>query len=356
VGEAFLNGEAIYSSPAVAGRHPYLPFQLYLIGAAAKFSELTGAPFVFVIKIVPILADAALAVLILRATLQMGQPVSKALVSGLLYALSPIAILVSAYHGQFDPESVFLLALAWYYWQFGGSSSSRIGVSALLLGFAILNKTWPLMFLPIVLLRIDSWRQRMVYVLISLAVPVLFTLVYVLVFGQDPAPMLKRALTHAGVSGWWGGGAVINLIHYFADVGGGLLTWLSRHGRWLVFAGAAYVYWVTRRESGISSLTTLLVVVYALTSGFGLQWTLWVVPFALLAGDLRELNLYTLGALIYMLPSYYGYHLEPVFLRWMTPQRMNVILMACAIPVWIVTVYWALRRLGTARQQAAALV
>jgi len=51
-----------------AGRHPYLPFQLYLIGGAGTLSEVTGMPFVLSVKLAPILADAALAVLIFQSS------------------------------------------------------------------------------------------------------------------------------------------------------------------------------------------------------------------------------------------------------------------------------------------------
>ena len=98
-------------------------------------------------------------------------------------------------------------------------------------------------------------------------------------------------------------------------------------------------------------MLTLLVVLYVLTSGFGLQWTLWVVPFAILAGDLRRLDWYTLAALVYMLPAYYGFHFEPLLLRWLSSEQMSVVLIACAIPVWLVCVWWALGRLREARQE-----
>ena len=149
-----------------------------------------------------VFADAALAVLILKAARKLGQSLSRALVWPLLYTLSPIAILVSAYHGQFDAEIVFLLALSWYFWRFRGSSDIRVNLSALLLGFAVLNKTWPLLFLPIVFLRLESLKQRVAYASTTLTVPVVFTVFYITVFHQSPYPMLARTLTHAGVPGW----------------------------------------------------------------------------------------------------------------------------------------------------------
>ena len=69
VADTLLKGGTVYDSPLVAGRHPYLPFQLYLIWGAGYISSVSPLPFVFVVKLAPILADAALAVLIFKIAL-----------------------------------------------------------------------------------------------------------------------------------------------------------------------------------------------------------------------------------------------------------------------------------------------
>jgi Gpi18-like mannosyltransferase len=348
VAETLLQGGTVYDSPLVAGRHPYLPFQLYLIWGAGYVSSVSKLPFVFLIKLVPILADAVLTVLIFKIALNSGQTLASAFSWSLLYALNPVSILVSAYHGQFDAETVLLLVLAWYFWRFGKQDALRLGCSALILGLAILNKSWAAMFLPIVFFRLKSTKQRFLYALIALATPVVFTVLYIVAFHDAPYPLLHRALTHAGVPGWWGASAVASLTWHLTGIGQGVVSWLAQYGRWPILVGAGCVYWVTRRQLAMDAWVTLLVVIYVLTSGFGLQWTLWVVPFAILAGDLWRLDRYTLAALLYMLPAYYGYHLEPLLLRWLSSEQMNVVLIACAIPVWLVCVWWALSRMRDA--------
>ena len=350
VAETLLKGGAVYDSPLVAGRHPYLPFQLYFIWGAGYISSVSSLPFVFMVKLVPILADAALAVLIFKVALNSGKALASAFGLALLYALNPVAILVSAYHGQFDGETVLLLVLAWYFWHFGNKDPRRLALSALILGLAILNKSWPALFLPIVFLRLESSKQRVVYVLIALATPVVLTLVYVVVFHENLHPLLHRALTHAGVPGWWGASALASLMWRLTGTGQEISSWLAHYGRWLVLMGITYVYWLTRRQRAVDAMLTLLVIVYVLTSGYGLQWTLWVVPFAILAGDLRRLDLYTAAALLYMLPAYYGYHFEPLLLRWLSSEQMSVVLIVCAIPVWLLCVWWASGRLREARR------
>jgi hypothetical protein len=202
---------------------------------------------------------------------------------------------------------------------------------------------------------LQATKQRFVYTVIALATPVVFTVLYVVAFHEAAYPLLHRALTHAGVPGWWGAGAVASLTWRLTGMGQGVVVWLAQYGRWLVFVGAACVYWATRRQAALDAWVTLLVVLYVLTSGFGLQWTQWVVPFAILAGDQWRLDRYVLAALLYMLPAYYGYHFEPLLLRWLSPEQMSVVLIACAIPVWLVCVWWALSRLRDARRDQTTL-
>ena len=125
VAEILPQGGTVYDSPLVAGRHPYLPFQLYLIWGAGYISAVSRLPFVLFVKLVPILADAVLAVLIFKIALNSGQTLASASRWSLLYALNPVSILVSAYHEQFDAETALLLVLA----HISGTSASKIPVA-----------------------------------------------------------------------------------------------------------------------------------------------------------------------------------------------------------------------------------
>jgi len=353
VAETFLRGEGVYSSSSVAGRHPYLPFQVYLIGAAMWVSQKTGLPFIFAIKGVPILADLALTALIFYVILRSGKSARDAFVRSLLYALNPVSVLVSAYHGQFDAVPALLLALSWCFWRFDNATTRGLLLSALALGFAVLDKTWPALFLPIVLLRLRSVRKSITYGLVTVAVPMLFTGLYIVVFREDPAPLLGRALTHAGVPGWWGTGDVVSLVKTATGWGEPILNWLEHCSRWLVFTAVGLSYWITRRQNSLEALVTALLALYVSTVGFGLQWVLWVVPFALLAGDLRAtiqaMNWYVLGSLIYLLPWYYGYHLDDTLANLISFERMALLMQVCAIPAWAIDLVWIVRRFAAAR-------
>ncbi|MGC8947516.1 MAG: glycosyltransferase 87 family protein [Anaerolineae bacterium] len=338
VGEVFLQGQAIYSSPLVSGRHPYLPFQVYLIGAAIWISQKSGLPFAFTVKLPSIVADLGLIALIFRIVQKSGKSIEQAMTLGLLYALNPVSILVSAYHGQFDALPALLLALAW-------NCLSKPGLSALFLGLAVVDKTWPILFLPIALMRLDSFRRQVLYCSIAVAIPVLLTTAYLVAFPEDAVPLVRRALTHSGVPGWWGGSAILNILTGGTEWGQRALGLLGNYGRWLVLGCVGLSYWLTRKESTIAALVTAILTLYVFTPGFGLQWLLWVVPFAILAEDVGMLNKYVVGALLYMVPSYFGYHLDTTLTALLSSPRMMVIMQVCGIPGWLITVVWLIKRL-----------
>ena len=135
-----------------------------------------------------------------------------------------------------------------------------------------------------------------------------------------------------------------------------MLNWLSRYGRWFVFAGVGLCYWLTRKQASIQALVTALLALYVCTSGFGLQWVLWVVPFALLAGDVQGMDWYVLGTLIYLLPPYYGYHLDQTLAHLISFERMVVVMQVCAIPAWAIALVWVARRLVAARSGSVSKV
>lgn len=68
VTDALLGGREVYTSSV--GRHPYLPFQMYIMGAMAYLSQASGLPYVVAIKLPAIFADVAITGLIYRFSTQ----------------------------------------------------------------------------------------------------------------------------------------------------------------------------------------------------------------------------------------------------------------------------------------------
>lgn len=341
VTDALLSGQEVYTS--VLGRHPYLPFQMYIMGAMAYLSDWTGLPYVVAIKLPAILADVALTGLIFSAV-RHRKGRQFAAYSALLYALNPISLLVTAYHGQFEGVTLLLLVLAWLAWDTGRERSSAVA-----LGFAILNKTWPVVFLPVAFIRLREWRGRALYSLVALGIPLAFVVLYLVYFSADPMPMLRRALTHRGVAGYWGPGAILNPAAQLLPGLQGIVDTLLALRTWLLLAAVLLTLWITRRQSALDAFLSLLLSMFVVTVGFGIQWLVWPVPFAVLAGEDRYLKIYSLAGAFMLAVHLFGLHMSPVLSQSLPASTADWIIRLSGLPAWLVTVAWLSGRLWSVR-------
>lgn len=338
VGEGLLAGEEVYK--AAAGRHPYLPLQMYLIGAVLWLSRGASLPFVVLVKLPAVLADVGITAVIFQTLRRRDNTLAQAAGVAFLYALNPISILVSAYHGQFDAIPVLLLLLAWYVWHF----DRRYLLSAVLLGLAITSKSWPIVLLPIIFLRLPNHKQRLIYSAVALAIPVLLTAGYLWVFDSEIV-RLKRAFTHTGVAGFWGISAIIAIVGSYFERWQAFYTVLVENRRWFILIAGISSLWLTRKQSVLDVLTTIILAVFAVTMGMGIQWLLWVVPFALLVGDTSTLKWYSLAGMVFLLAQLYGLHMYPWAYKLFSKETAVLLIRAASIPAWLVVVYWTGRRL-----------
>ena len=353
VTDALLSGREVYV--AVVGRHPYLPFQMYIMGGMAALANATGLPYVVAIKLPAVLADVALTGLICRAVVEDGAVGVRgrdwAAYLALLYALNPVSLLVSSYHGQFEAITLLLLAAGlWLY------ERRRVGASGAAVGLAVLNKTWPVLFLPVILIRLQSWRSRFGYAALALGIPALAVAAYLLAYDADPMPMLGRALTHRGNPGYWGPSAVLvpaaALRPALQPLADALVAWRN----WLLLTAVLLTLWWTQRQSARDAWLTLLLSVFAVTVGFGIQWLVWLVPFALLAGQDRWLRLYSLAAALMLTVHLYGLHMVPWLAEWFSPATTDWLIRLSALPAWGVVVVWLAARLRAARHPVAQAI
>ncbi len=345
VGDAFLNGEEVYTS-AARGRHPYLPLQMYLIGATTFLSRVTPVPFVPWLKLPAVLADVLITVVIYKAFRRWGETENTAVFWALLYALNPISVLVSAYHGQFDAIPVLLLLLSWFTWQFG----RHLKQSAAFLGFAVLDKTWPILFLPVIFIRLPDNRRRLTYSLISLGIPLLFTAAYVFFFSSDPVPMLRRALTHSGVPGYWGYSALLYVPGSLWIDPDTIIKAVAPYQRIALLLAGLFALWWTRKQSALDALLTVILSIFSVTLGMGIQWLLWPVAFAILAREKKWLKWYTTAGTLMLFTHLYGLHMYPWADALFQEETATALIRLSYLPSWIIVVLWTINRLRRAEQ------
>ncbi|GAB4521296.1 MAG: hypothetical protein Fur0018_01630 [Anaerolineales bacterium] len=327
VGETLGHRTDVYTHPDTFKRYPYLPLQMLWMLAAARLSVAAGMPFPFTVRLLPILVDALIPLAILSLLRRKGDP--RAWRAGLLYALNPVSVFVSACHGQFDalPAALALLALT-------DPSAPR---GALWLGLGILDKSWPVLAWPLWVARLRAWRKRALYTLLMGSIPLLAVAFYAL-FLHAPATMaLKRALSYNHGIGIWGYTYLLRLL--LPQPAFWRFTSLAR---WVTLGALALIWWQrARHRAPAAGFLDILLGFLALGHAFSIQYLLWPLPFAALAGEEHYLGRYVLAAFAYMFLAYYTlifHNTITNLLPW--PQADLYLIILAGLPAWLVTVAW----------------
>ncbi len=352
VSDLVLRGEDVYLAPAALQRYPYLPLQMYWMAGAAWLATAAGLPFGFLVKLAPIGAEAGTALVIyglLRAQLN---DAGRALKGGLSYALNPVAVFVSAYHGQFDAIPLFLTLLA------AQALPGQAGWAGGWLGLAILDKSWPVLFVPSFLNQLRGARRRWQFLAALALAPASGVAAYMLLHGTPVVTLIGRAISYNHGIGIWGYGYLPRILSQQAPGLSAPLDWLVANGRYLTLAllAAVWLGWA-RRQTLLAGMLTVMVAFLALTHAFSIQYLVWVVPLAILdSQDDRWLLRFSLAAYAYMLLVYttliLAFHIQAVF---PAPLADAVIIWA-GLPAWLVCVGWLIARLRQASPAAPSPV
>jgi hypothetical protein len=296
VGAAVLVGGSAYDLNSTA--YPYAPPWMFIETGAVWVSQQTGIAFDFIVKLPVVIADALIAIVIYAALRNDARRVR--LGWSLAYALNPLAIMVSAGHGQFDALPVLGMLLAWVWFP------THPRWSALALGCAIALKLYPVLLLLPLLLRFDLEQRRTLLVpwLILVCAPLGIVLVPFLLRGQWDA--LVRPLQYGFV-----GTTQLGILTFMSDLGvpirgitpgvqqNDLWTQIFSRGRLSILLRGVLAVGVIalgirawRNLRRIEALPLVLVLLVYLLSGLAVQYLIWVLPFGLLRRD-RLTLLYT---------------------------------------------------------------
>jgi hypothetical protein len=119
----------------------YLPTYGFLLAGMVAVEESTGLPWLWVARVLPITFDLGVTGLVYL----LARP-EKAGLRAFQYACTPIAIFVSAVHGQMEPLCLLFAVGAFLALRRG--PAPRVVLAGVLIALAISVKTWPVLFLP----------------------------------------------------------------------------------------------------------------------------------------------------------------------------------------------------------------
>lgn len=354
--ERALSGQNIYERRVL---FPYTPLTLPLPAASLLLARATGLPFHLTIKLWPILADAGLAALVLRAARRRGLGERTAIRLGVAYAVNPVAILTSAFHGNHTVLGV--LCAFWAYERVAeteGEAARSYRSAALLLGLGIAARSFPVLLAPVFVLLLPlgggrhGMRRRALFLALA-ALPTAAASLPALLAGS--AAYLRELTTYSGFAdqGWL---AIRRALGVVTGTGRRFppetAAWL-RASKLLFFALYAALLAALARHprhdlaAGCLQAWLLFLVAYG---GVSTHYLIWVVPFGLLVSPGWATG-YTVVATLSMV-SFYWTWFPGVLIGSLAPARLGpapagepvwrFYLAALAIS-WLLTAAWLLR-------------
>jgi hypothetical protein len=287
---------------------PYTPLSLFIPAFLLHLSTVFEQPFHLIFKQVPILSDVGTATLIyLIARRRWG--VVKSTAVGLAWAFNPVSILISGFHGNIMPLSVFFAFWAYYLLEFCERRRTFV-LSALALGIGIGLRGWPGLLLPFFLRPgYLSWRQRIIYLGVA-AFPSAITLAPYLMVNFEG---INREFFHYNSNpdfGWMG--IWRNL--WFLNTGNQYLPgeqgtqWLERTRQYFLLAYVVLVAVAFVKPYLLDTagwIASALILFYTLFGGVAAQYLVWVVPFVALYRYGLAFSVVASGAII---SFYLTYH------------------------------------------------
>jgi hypothetical protein len=257
--------------------HP--PFMVHALEGWAALSRLSGLPLRFWLRVTCAMADLGSVALLLRM-LSGWQSDGQTRVTLLLFAASPIAILVSGFHGNTDPIMIFLVLLSVCLMEM----ERPPWLAGVVFGMAASIKTLPFLLAPALLLSLPTLRCRLWFSagagLAFLAGSLPFLIV-------APDLVIARVFGYSPQSGVWGL-SLLALALRTAESSAWLYDTYERYGRLLSLSlVAAATLWPPLRRGQNALLLRVGFLMFLLVSsapGFGVQYLAWLVPWVVSLG------------------------------------------------------------------------
>ncbi|MCX7881531.1 MAG: hypothetical protein N2482_03440 [Patescibacteria group bacterium] len=288
VGQLTLNKINIY--PDVARiHHPYFPFFLYLETLAVYLNKFQINP-VFIIKIINNVFDLGNIYLVYLLS-------KKNKKTALFYALNPITILTSSFHGQFDVIPLFFLLLTVFL------INKKPILALLSYSFSIMIKTWPIFFF---ILFFKELKNKKIFLFVSLF-PLFSVFVYSLIFNTDFFTIFLTVLKYRGLFGFFGFGKLISLIFNFFKISPSVSVFFQKILLIVFFTFFLFFsLFFLKRHSLIEKIALLTLFFILFSPFFAIQYFSWPVPFLILSRP-KFFTHFLIAATFFINVNYYSW-------------------------------------------------
>ena len=279
----YRNGVVWFSNFPVFNHPPLPAYFLQFIDSLSRqaFFRDCGMTFPFLLRLPGIIADFVVVLVLLR----MSRTVTELRVPAwalVVFALSPVSLMVSGFHGNTDPVMVMFLVLAGYI-----CLRERPMLCGIFFALSCQVKVIPLLLLPII---IFFWLARRAALRFTLAFVLLSLTMWAQPLLQFPTLFLKNVLSYGGFWGGWG-------ITYWLR----LTQWQQFDGRAFhlppaaaatalflklgIVAAVLVIAWRRRYLRGravIDSIAYAWIIFFVFAPSVSVQYMVWLAPFVLI--------------------------------------------------------------------------
>lgn len=317
--DVFKHGQNVYA----ASNYTYPPLWLAILLGLDFLSANFHIPFYIVIRFPAIIFDVFLALLIFAVFKKYKKNDKDSFIGALFFSLNPISILISGYHGQIDNIWIFLSLVSWYIFEYFSKTVKNIIICAILLSFGVLLKVFPVLFVPLFVLKLKGKIKKTIFTVIAV-LPTALIMLWLLV--KDFSNVSRAFVNYAIEHDFWGISAIISFIHYhllkgqpFDSIYRLMITpqW-ERLGLYAVLIVVYTLLYKQRKTFKISrAMFLLMLAVLVFTPFISVQWWVWLIPLGIVAQvSWRKIVLYTIIITMVLLTRYYLFLLNiPVQLR-----------------------------------------
>ncbi|MFZ3375008.1 MAG: glycosyltransferase 87 family protein [Chthoniobacterales bacterium] len=257
----------------------YLQLIFYLDHQA--FFQASGLTFPVLLRLPGILADFVVLLVLLEIPKKHAE-ITIPTWALALFALSPVSLMVSGFHGNTDPIMVMFLVLACYM-----CLRNKPALSGLFLALSCQIKIVPLLFVPIFFF---FWYYRGIGARFLLPFALGLLLSWSEALSKFPALFIKNVLSYSGFWGIWGitywlrltGLPEFKVVNFFH------LPVLERVVitilKLVIIAAVLLIAWRRRKLSGkrlFDSLAYAWIIFFVFAPSVSVQYLVWLAPFVL---------------------------------------------------------------------------
>lgn len=290
---------------------PYSPVSMFLPALCAILTDLLRIPFYMAIRLPGVIADVLIAISLYMVMWKKGQ--KNAFLWGLFYAVNPVSILITSFHGNIMALPVLFTFLAYVVLLFGIQNNYRL--SALLLGLAIGLRGYPVLLLPLFIIKLNlTFKKKIEYILYA-TVPITLSFIPFLIL--DYQSVLREVFAYSGFIDY-GIAAILRSIISFKSkmllygLPNNLHILLVKYSKILFVITYLVLAYALRRKKMIISILAVFVAFYFIYAGLSSQYFIWLLPFAFLIQD-RMLKYYLIFATWALTNFYLLYHPKIIF-------------------------------------------